>query len=239
MANGFGKWFDEQQKEAEGGGGEDQSAWSLLFSGQEKKSDDGDIESQGFLDSATNWMDSMKNATMEGVGLSQSENAPEPPLMMGLSYQTRFKGFVLTLFFAAFFFFMAFTVGLPLVVVRPSKFALCFTMGSLLFMASFGLLKGPLEHVKSMITPDQLPFTIVYFSSMSFTLYSSLISRSYIFVVISSSIQIGTLCYYMLSFIPGGTTGAKVFVTMFIKSSRMIGGILISFFNACLKMVSS
>jgi hypothetical protein len=235
MASGFGKWFDEQQKEEAGDDG--QSPWSQLFSGQEKKTDS-DIESQGFLDSATNWMDSFKNSTMESVGLSQSQEA-EPPLMMGLSYQTRFKGFVLTLFFAAFFFFMAFTVGLPLVVIRPSKFALCFTMGSLLFMASFGLLKGPLEHVKSMITPDQLPFTIVYMGSMGLTLYASLISRSYILVVIASSIQIGTLCYYFLSFIPGGTTGAKVFITMFMRSARMIGGIMFTFFKGCLKMVSS
>jgi ABC-type amino acid transport system permease subunit len=61
---------------------------------------------------------------------------------MGLSYATRFKGFVVTLLLSLAFFLLAFFVGLPALLLRPHKFALCFTLGSLCFMASFALLRG-------------------------------------------------------------------------------------------------
>jgi ABC-type amino acid transport system permease subunit len=65
-------------------------------------------------------------------------------LILGLSYSQRFKGFVVTLLLSVAFFLLAFFVGLPVVVIRPHKFALCFTLGSLCFMASFAMLRGEL-----------------------------------------------------------------------------------------------
>ena len=51
------------------------------------------------------------------------------------------------------------------------KFALCFTFGSLTFMASFAMIKGPAAHLQSMLTKERLPFTLVYVTSMIATLY--------------------------------------------------------------------
>jgi hypothetical protein len=130
-----------------------------------------------------------------------------PPELFGLSYQTRFKGFVATVMLASFFMFMAFFIGLPVIVIRPQKFALCFTLGSLLFMSSFALLRGPTAHIKGMLTLDRLPFTITYLTSMGATLWASLVARSYILAVLASSLQVLALGYYLLSFIPGGTAG--------------------------------
>jgi ABC-type amino acid transport system permease subunit len=65
-------------------------------------------------------------------------------LILGLSYSQRFKGFVVTLLLSVAFFLLAFFVGLPVVVIRPHKFALCFTLGSLCFMGSFAMLRGEL-----------------------------------------------------------------------------------------------
>ena len=48
----------------------------------------------------------------------------------------RFRIFVGMLLVAFFFFAFAVFVGLPVLVLRPQKFALCFTMGSLSFMSS-------------------------------------------------------------------------------------------------------
>ena len=105
---------------------------------------------------------------------------------MGLSYATRFKGFVATVVLSGFFFFLSFSVGLPVIVFRPHKFALCFTLGSLMFMSSFALLKGPMAHLRSICSRDRLQFTSAYLGSMALTLYSALIVRSYILVIITS-----------------------------------------------------
>ena len=90
------------------------------------------------------------------------------------------------------FFFMGLgSMFLPMVILVPQKFAFCFTLGSLLFMASFAALKGPGAYCKSIMQPDVLPRTVAYFSSMALTIYAAMIARSYILVVIASSIQVG------------------------------------------------
>lgn len=162
-----------------------------------------------------------------------------PPELFGLSYQTRFKGFVATVMLASFFMFMAFFIGLPVIVIRPQKFALCFTLGSLLFMSSFALLRGPTAHIKGMLTLDRLPFTITYLTSMGATLWASLVARSYILAVLASSLQVLALGYYLLSFIPGGTAGFRVFVAMFIRALRLAVTTTCAIFKQCLKLVSS
>lgn len=240
-SGGFGKWFEEQkdleeQNDVSAGGAE--SPWSQLWSGLgagEKKADDeaDPAESQGFLESMALFADGVKTSAADASGLNQEAS------LFGLSYQTRFKGFVATIFMSGFFFFMAFAVGMPVIVLRPSKFALCFTVGSLMFMSSFALLKGPSAHIMSMLTLDRLPFTATYVGSMLSTLYASLVIRSYVLVVITSGIQMCTLAYYFLSFIPGGTAGAKVFVYTFMKTARMAATATFTILKGCLKMVSS
>jgi len=54
-----------------------------------------------------------------------------------LEASRRFRWFVFWLLVAFFFFFLAVFVGLPVLVLRPQKFALCFTLGSIFFMTSF------------------------------------------------------------------------------------------------------
>ena len=132
---------------------------------------------------------------------------------------------------AGFFMFLAFFVGLPVIVFRPHKFALCFTMSSVMFMASFGLLKGPMAHLRSMLAPDRLPFTGAYVGSMALTLYAALVIRSYVLVVATSSLQIATMAYYFMSFIPGGTRGVKIFLAMIVRTLK-------SFVTQCVPMVT-
>ena len=51
-----------------------------------------------------------------------------------------------------FFVFIAFTMFLPVIVLVPQKFAICFTIGCALIVGSFFALKGPrnqLAHMSS------------------------------------------------------------------------------------------
>jgi hypothetical protein len=126
--------------------------------------------------------------------------------------------FCALLFLSALFFALAFFVGLPMIAMRPQKFALSFTMGSLTFMASFGILKGPLEHAQSMVQPDRLYFTFIYLGSMFLTLYFTFSfggASGYVLVMGASFGQLLSLLWYLISFLPGGASGLQyVFAAM-------------------------
>jgi hypothetical protein len=102
-----------------------------------------------------------------------------------------------------------------MLAVRPQKFALSFTFGSLTFMGSFGILKGPVEHLKSMFQADRLYFTFLYFGSMFVTLYATFSfggASGYLLVISSSAAQLLSLLWYLISFLPGGAAGLKYVV---------------------------
>eukprot|EP00957_Ditylum_brightwellii_P009327 705833-Ditylum_brightwellii.AAC.1 len=128
--------------------------------------------------------------------------------------------FTMTLLLSALFFALGFTVGIPLLTIRPQKFALCFTFGSLTFMFSFAILKGPAAHLASMITAERLPFTTIYTASMMATLYFTFSvggAEGYVLVMASSGLQILALLWYLITFLPGGAAGMKVLTQAIVK----------------------
>lgn len=70
-----------------------------------------------------------------------------------------------TYFFAMFaagvvFLVLAFSVFLPVIILAPAKFALCFTLGSALCMAAFLTLKGWRTQLHHMFSAERLPFSV-------------------------------------------------------------------------------
>jgi len=123
------------------------------------------------------------------------------------------KVFCALLFLSALFFALAFFVGLPMIALKPQKFALSFTCGSLTFMGSFGILKGPKEHLVSMIAGDRLIFSTVYVGSMLATLYLTFTKggiKGYALVLSASAVQLVALLWYLISFLPGGAMGLQL-----------------------------
>lgn len=82
-----------------------------------------------------------------------------------LSYRYRMPSTQQFAYFFAFigsglvFMIIAFSVFLPLIVVAPSKFALSFTIGSILVMAGFAALRGLKQQASHMLSAQRLPFT--------------------------------------------------------------------------------
>ena len=133
---------------------------------------------------------------------------------------------------AGIFFALAFFVGLPLIALKPQKFALSFTFGSLTFMGSFGILKGPKEHIMSMFAGDRLIFTTVYFGSMFGTLYLTFTKGGIsgkAMVLTASGVQLVALLWYLISFLPGGTMGLQLVF-------RAVWTMLQPILSACLKL---
>ncbi|KAG8843095.1 protein transport protein sft2 [Tulasnella sp. 330] len=99
---------------------------------------------------------------------------------------------------------MAF-LTLPLLAIRPGKFALAFSLGSLLVMFGFAVLSGPINHLKHLAAPERLPFSMAYVGSLVATIYFSVGRTSYIGSIIGAIVQIIALITYIAAYFPGGT----------------------------------
>ncbi|EEC51002.1 predicted protein, partial [Phaeodactylum tricornutum CCAP 1055/1] len=197
MSTGFGNWNEERKAKENGEAPSNGSSWSL----------GSDQLLPLFNTESISW-DSMKS----------SMESQMPKKIMGMGYQQRFKVFCALLFLSALFFALAFFIGVPLLVTRPQKFAISFTMGSITFMGSFGILKGPMEHLQSMFAADRLYFSFLYIGSMAMTLYFTFThggASGYLLVMAASAVQLVCLFWYLISFLPGGAAGLQyVFAAM-------------------------
>ncbi|KAG8883770.1 protein transport protein sft2, partial [Tulasnella sp. 331] len=89
--------------------------------------------------------------------------------------------------------------------IRPGKFALAFSLGSLLVMFGFAVLSGPINHLKHLAAPERLPFSVAYVGSLVATIYFSVGRTSYIGSIIGAIVQIIALITYIAAYFPGGT----------------------------------
>jgi len=105
---------------------------------------------------------------------------------------------------AAACFAIAFFLHLPMLALRPHKFATSISLGSLLVMFGFAVLNGPVNHLKHLFSKERLPFTIAYFSSLGLTLYFAIGAKSYLGALIAAIVQIGALLTYIAAYFPGG-----------------------------------
>ncbi|KAI8906423.1 vesicle transport protein [Gorgonomyces haynaldii] len=98
---------------------------------------------------------------------------------------------------------------LPMVILAPGKFALTYTMGSVLFMTSFAVMNGYRAHFKALFGQDRFAFTIVYFMSMILTLYFTVIKPLYFMIILCTVVQFVALAWYLASYLPGGTQSLR------------------------------
>jgi hypothetical protein len=222
----FGQWYEDQKN-----GNASSSAVS--------------DEENGFLPLFTSAMNSLPSSPPDLGWNSIKSNleAQMPQTILGMNYHQRFKVFCGLILLSALFFALGFFVGLPMMAVRPQKFALSFTFGSLTFMSSFAILRGPEAHFTSMFHPDRLLFTVVYLSSMFMTLYCTFRTygpKAYVLVMGCSILQIMALLWYLVTFLPGGSQGLKMLLHGVLTMIRpIIVGLSKCFASCVLKVFGS
>jgi len=96
-----------------------------------------------------------------------------------------------------------------ILIVKPRKFAILWTMGSVLFLASWAVMMGPLQYVQHLLSGPRLPFTAAYFGSIALTLYFSLGLHSTILTIVAAIAQLVALLWYLVSYFPMGSTGLR------------------------------
>lgn len=128
--------------------------------------------------------------------------------------------FGLLLATGVFFIFIAFTMFLPIMVLMPQKFAICFTLGCGFIIGSFFALRGPQTQLAHMTSKERLPLTLGFIGCMGGTIYVSMVLHSYVLSVLFSVLQVVALAYYAISYFPGGSAGMR-FLTSALTSSVM------------------
>ncbi|CAI5729855.1 unnamed protein product [Peronospora effusa] len=176
--------------------------------------DTADVMENGQINKTTN-----NETAVKWPFLWERESTGQSIRTSTMSWHTRFKYFVGMAMLGMLFFGMA-VIFLPLIMVRPSKFALSFTLGSMCSMGAFAMLKGPTVYIYGLLQPNRWLLTSMYFATLGCTLYSCLILKDYVFVVVSSVMQLMTLGSFALSAFPGGNVSLKAFGALFWKSAR-------------------
>lgn len=98
----------------------------------------------------------------------------------------------------------------PVLSLRPSKFVILWTLGSILFLTSFAAVMGPLAYLQHLLSGPRLPFTGAYFGSIFLTFYFALGLRSTILTLFSAIIQMICLVWYLVSYFPMGSSSLRV-----------------------------
>merc|ERR1711892_623948 len=96
---------------------------------------------------------------------------------------------------------------LPVLILRPRKFATTYTFASLCLLAGFSVLQGPASHMKSLFSRERRVFSAIYFGSLFMTLYSAMSLQSTILSLLMAFIQMASFAYDAVRNVPGGIAG--------------------------------
>mmetsp|Transcript_7582 Transcript_7582/g.25789 ORF Transcript_7582/g.25789 Transcript_7582/m.25789 type:complete len:257 (+) Transcript_7582:2-772(+) len=131
----------------------------------------------------------------------------------GLPYHRRLQYFAVLLLTGAANLVLA-GAFLPVVVLRPGKFSLFFTLGNALVLAAIAVLRGARAQARAMCGWQRAPFTAAYLGTAALTLYSALVARSHAAVLVFSLLQALALAHFVASYVPGGH-----------RALRFVGGV--------------
>ena len=111
---------------------------------------------------------------------------------------------------------------LPLVVIKPAKFATAFCIGTVASIAAKFMLNGPITQLRKMVALRKLPYTLALFASTALTLYACFGLGNFVAIVLSSGMQIAALLYYLFGDTPGGIAGIKLLGRLVLKTAKLI-----------------
>lgn len=183
--------------------------------------------SAGFNESAktlfSSWADSFNNTAQDVYArlpmTRQDVEQDQEPSWFSLSRTERLLLFVCFILGSA----ACFTICIflfPVLAVKPRKFGLLWSMGSLLFVLAFGVLMGPLAYVRHLTSKERLPFTVFFFGSCFLTIYFAAISKSTILTLPCAVLELIAVVYYAVSYFPFGGTGLRMMSYAGLNTAR-------------------
>lgn len=92
----------------------------------------------------------------------------------------------------------------PVLSLKPRKFALLWSLGSIFFLVSFGVLQGFQAYIAHLFSPARLLYTISFITSIVMTLVSCLSLKSTLLSILFAVVQLLAATWYAVSYFPMG-----------------------------------
>ena len=92
----------------------------------------------------------------------------------------------------------------PVLSLKPRKFAILWSLGSIFFIVSFGVLQGLQAYMTHLFLSTRILFTVTFVTSIILTLVSSLSLKSTLLSIIFAIIQLISVIWYTVSYFPMG-----------------------------------
>ena len=192
----FSSWVEEKQRLTDGADGEEEeddeaqqlSYFGRIFSIQEELA-----------------------TQMEGLSGSLPDGGP-----MSAAFRERMKNAVYLLLAAAFFATMAVLVGIPTILLKPSKFVFCVALSTICTIAAIAVMQKPQVFFKSIFRnglTNALPI-LCLLTSLIGTIFIVIFRRSYLLTMFALGFQTLSMLWFLASFVPGGNKGLQVILKM-------------------------
>jgi hypothetical protein len=140
---------------------------------------------------------------------------------LSAEYRDRLTSAIYLLLLALLFGTLAVIIGLPTLLIKPSKFVLCSTLCSLCVAGSMVLLKGPTLYLQELLaqltacsaenppSSSAVSLLLVVITNGA-TIAVTVLYHSYLLTLVAAGLQALSLLFYLLSYIPGGSASAGV-----------------------------
>lgn len=92
----------------------------------------------------------------------------------------------------------------PILSLKPRKFAFLWSLGSILFLVSFGVLQGVKPYLLHLFLSTRIIFSVVFITSIIMTLVCSVGLKSTLLSIIFAVIQLLSAIWYTVSYFPLG-----------------------------------
>lgn len=184
----FSDWVEEQQRR-EAGAAEEEGT-----------------EGGSLLGRITSFPDDIATQ-LEGLSGSLPDSG-----ILSSAFRARVKQSVMLLLVAVFFAVMAVVVGLPTIVLKPTKFIFCTAMSTLCAIAAIIVMQKPEVFVSNLFKSgisNAVPFLLLL-TSLCVTIYVTIFMHSYIMTMGALGMQAACTFWFLASFIPGGSKGLEV-----------------------------
>ncbi|VDN10062.1 unnamed protein product [Dibothriocephalus latus] len=134
-----------------------------------------------------------------------SADSYEPDIFRSLSRRQRLFYFIISLLCASLLFSFS-LIFIPL-LATPSgmrKFVLMYVLGNVALLFSLAFAYGPCTYIKSLLTPQRFPSTVVYGFSLFLGLYGVLVWRSAACAALALITQVGLAVWNLRQFLYSG-----------------------------------
>jgi cellulose synthase/poly-beta-1,6-N-acetylglucosamine synthase-like glycosyltransferase len=204
-----------------------------LFNFQKKQQDEGQTgDPRSMMTGAYSWIKSNTSQIAQNIPLLSSDSESflgqssqnQESSCFGLSKFQRYSAFFLCNAFALLCYVLALWT-LPFVILAPQKFTLSYTMGGLLSLVSFGFLSGWRAHFNHLISESRRAITAAYIGTLFLTLWAVFFVKNYFLTILFLVIQLITVVWYYVSYLPGGSYGLSMFGRGILQSATRGSGL--------------